>query len=58
MILTYNNQQQEKEESVDNGRLYVADPVFSIDCGGLDTTFLSHLLLNVKRFVMQPFYTG
>jgi hypothetical protein len=31
------------------GKLYVTDPVFSIDCGGLGTPFLTHLLLYVKR---------
>jgi hypothetical protein len=32
-----------------SGKLYVTDPVFSIDCGGLGTPFLTHLLLYVKR---------
>jgi hypothetical protein len=31
------------------GKLYVIDPVFSIDCGWLGTPFLTHLLLYVKR---------
>jgi hypothetical protein len=39
----------EKMERADNGKLYVTDPVFSIDCGGLGTPFLTHLLLYVKR---------
>jgi hypothetical protein len=31
------------------GKLYVIDPVFSIDCGGLGAPFLTHFLLSVKR---------
>jgi hypothetical protein len=34
------------------GKLYVIDPVFSIDCGGLGATFLSHHFLVVKGFLM------
>ena len=34
------------------GKLYVIEPVFSIDCGGLGTPFLTHLLLDVKRSLM------
>ena len=34
------------------GKLYVIKPVFSIDCGGLDTPFLSYHFLTVKRFLM------
>jgi hypothetical protein len=34
------------------GKLYVIDPVFSIDCGWLGTPFLTHLLLYVKRSLM------
>jgi hypothetical protein len=37
--------------SGDNGKLYVIDPVFSIDCGGLSVTFFSHHFLTVKRFL-------
>ena len=36
---------------VDHGKLYVIDSVFSIDCGGLVATFLSHHFLVVKRFL-------
>ena len=37
------------------GKLYVIDPVFSIDYGGLGTPFLTHLLLYVKRsFIVLP----
>jgi hypothetical protein len=37
------------------GKLYVIDPVFSIDCGGLGTPFLTHLLIYVKRsFMVLP----
>ena len=31
------------------GKLYVIEPVFSIDCGGLGAPFLTHFLLYVKR---------
>ena len=37
-----------------NGKLYGAKPIFSIDCGGLGTPFLSYHFLNVQRFVMFP----
>jgi hypothetical protein len=36
---------------VDHSKLYVIDPVFSLDCGGLGATFLSHHFLVVKRFL-------
>ena len=36
---------------VATGKLYVIKPVFSIDCGGLGVTFLSHYFLSVKRFL-------
>ena len=36
---------------VDNGKLYVINTVFSIDCSYLGTTFLSHHFLTVKRFL-------
>jgi hypothetical protein len=36
---------------VDSGKLYVIDPIFSIDCGGLGTPFFSHHFLVVKRFL-------
>jgi hypothetical protein len=36
----------------DTGQLYVIDPVFSIDCGWLHTTFLFHHFLVVKGFLM------
>jgi hypothetical protein len=35
-----------------SGKLYVIDPVFSIDYGGLDAPFLTHFLLYVKRSLM------
>ena len=35
--------------TISSGKLYVIDPVFSIDCGWLGTPFLTHLLLYVKR---------
>jgi hypothetical protein len=31
------------------GKLYVIDPVFSIDCSWLGALFLTHFLLYVKR---------
>jgi hypothetical protein len=34
------------------GKLYVIKPIFSIDCGGLGVTFLSHYFLRVKRFLL------
>ena len=37
---------------VDHGKLYVIKSVFSIDCGWLDTPFLSHHFLRVKRFLI------
>ena len=40
------------------GKLYVIDPVFSIDCGGLGNSFLTQHFLHVKRFVMQPSFPG
>jgi hypothetical protein len=40
------------------GKLYVIDPVFSIDCGGLGATFLSYLFLTVKQFSMWPSFPG
>jgi len=33
---------------VESGKLYVIKPIFSIDCGGLGTPFLSHHFLRVK----------
>ena len=45
-------------EGADNGKLYVIKPVFSIDCGGLGTTFLSHLFFHVKRFWIWPSFSG
>ena len=42
----------EDSEADDHGKLYVIKPVFSIDCGGLDTPFLSYHFLTVKRFLM------
>ncbi len=35
--------------TVGAGKLYVTEPVFSIDCGGLGAHFLTHFLLYVKR---------
>jgi hypothetical protein len=35
---------------VDHGKLYVIEPDFSIDFGGLGTTFLSHYFRHVKWF--------
>ena len=43
---------------VDSGKLYVIKSVFSIDCGGLGTTFLSHLFFHVKRFWIWPSFSG
>jgi len=43
---------------VDNGKLYVINTVFSIDCGGLGTPFLSHHFLAVKRFLTWPSFPG
>jgi hypothetical protein len=41
--------------TISSGKLYVIDPVFSIDCGWLGTPFLTHLLLYVKRsFMVLP----
>jgi hypothetical protein len=37
---------------VDSGKLYVIDPIFSIDCGGLGALFLSHHFLRVKWFLI------
>ena len=37
---------------IEFGKLYVIDPVISIDCGGLGATFLSHHFLVVKGFLM------
>jgi hypothetical protein len=37
------------KQGADIGQLYVIKPVFSIDCGGLGTPFLTHFLLDVKR---------
>jgi len=34
------------------GKLYVIDPVFSTDYGGLGALFLSHYFLAVKRFFL------
>ena len=34
------------------GKLYVIEPVFSIDCGGLGALFLTHFLQYVKRSLM------
>jgi len=39
-------------EGADNGKLYVIKSIFSIDCGGLGTLFLSHHFLRVKRFLI------
>jgi hypothetical protein len=36
---------------VGKGQLYVIDPVFPIDCGGLGAPFLFHLFLAVKQFL-------
>ena len=38
--------------SVDHGKLYVIEAVFSINCGGLGTPFFSHHFLVVKRFLL------
>jgi len=35
-------------EGAYSGKLYVIKPIFSIDCGGLGTPFLSHHFLRVK----------
>jgi len=35
-----------------SGKLYVIDPVFSTDYGGLGALFLSHYFLAVKRFFL------
>jgi hypothetical protein len=40
------------------GKLYVIDPVFSINCGGLGAIFLSHHLFFVKRFLVDPPFRG
>ena len=40
------------------GKLYVIKSVFSIDCGGLGVTFLSHHFIPVKRFLMEPSFLG
>jgi hypothetical protein len=39
---------------VNTGQLYVIDPVFSIDGGGLGALFLSHYFLAVKAFSWSP----
>ena len=36
--------------------LYVIDSIFSIDCGWLGVTFLSHYFPCVKRLLMEPFF--
>jgi hypothetical protein len=40
------------------GKLYVIDPIFSIDYSWLGTTFLSHHFLTVKRFLIEPSFPG
>jgi hypothetical protein len=41
--------------TVGSGKLYVIDPVFSIDCSWLGVLFLTHFLLYVKRSLkVQP----
>jgi hypothetical protein len=34
------------------GKLYVIEPGFSIDFGGLGATFLSHYFRHLKRFLL------
>jgi hypothetical protein len=36
-------------ETISSGKLYVIDPVFSFNCGGLGAPFLTHFLMHVKR---------
>ena len=43
---------------VDHGKLYVINTVFSIDCSCLGTTFLSHSLFHVKRFLIWASFSG
>jgi hypothetical protein len=40
------------------GKLYVIDPVFSIDYGWLGALFLSHYYLAVKGFFLEPSFPG
>ena len=40
------------------GKLYVTDPVFSIDCSWLGAPFLTHFFLYVKRSLMALLYLG
>ena len=44
--------------STDFGKLYVIDPIFSIDYGWLGTPSLSHHILTVKRFLTEPSLSG